>query len=130
MASARSLVRGLPHLGSSENEVLVLPSAKPLHSFFIVEKAGASVSETGLNSVAIAEARRPLSVRKWMIARCSINILKVDVLNAQARIDILQTSARADVVGTTKIFEREIGEEEIICRIKSFSMISAHHWVR
>jgi hypothetical protein len=31
--------------------------------------------------------------------------------------DILKTSAGADVVETTKIFERETGEEEIVSQI-------------
>jgi hypothetical protein len=60
-----------------------------------------------------------------MTARCSINIL-----NVQTRIDILKTSAGADVVGATKIFEKEKGEEEIVCRIQSFIVISAHHCAR
>jgi hypothetical protein len=60
-----------------------------------------------------------------MTARCSRNIL-----NVQTSIDILKTSARADVAGSTKIFEREIVEKEIVCRIQSFMMISAHHRVR
>jgi hypothetical protein len=54
----------------------------------------------------------------------------IDLLNVQKRIDVLKTSAVADVVGATKILEREIGEEEIVCRIQSFIMINAHHWVR
>jgi hypothetical protein len=78
-----------------------------------------------LSSAAIAEARRPLNVREWMIAPCSINIL-----NVQTRTDVLQTSPGADVVGATKIFEREIGKQEIVCRIQSFIMIRLHHWVR
>jgi hypothetical protein len=44
--------------------------------------------------------------------------------------DVLKTSAGADVVGAPKVFEREIGEEEIVCQIQSFVMISVHHWVR
>jgi hypothetical protein len=60
-----------------------------------------------------------------MTVYCSINIL-----NVQTSIDALKTSAWADVVGATKIFEREIGDEEIVCRIQLFIMISAHHWVR
>jgi hypothetical protein len=64
-------------------------------------------------------------VRKRMSARDSINIL-----NVQTCINVLGTSAGADVVGTTKILEREMGEKEIVCRIQSFIMISAHDWVR
>jgi hypothetical protein len=30
--------------------------------------------------------------------------------------DVLKMSARADVAGAAKIFEREIKEEEILCR--------------
>jgi hypothetical protein len=41
--------------------------------------------------------------------------------------DVLKTSAGEDVIGATKIFEREVGEEEIICRMQSFIMIIAHH---
>jgi hypothetical protein len=123
MASDKSLVSGLPHLGSSSSEVL--PSAKRLRHFFTRERAIASVSQTELSSAAIAEAQRPLSMRKWIHARCSINIR-----NAQTRRDVLKTSAGADVVGATKILEGEIGEERIICRIQSFILISAHHWVR
>jgi hypothetical protein len=67
-------------------------------------------------------------VRKRPAVRCSTNIL--NPLKVEIRIDILKTSAGADVVGATKIFEREIGEEEIVCQIQSFMMISAHHWVR
>jgi hypothetical protein len=44
--------------------------------------------------------------------------------------DVLKTSAVMDVVGATKIIEREIGEEEIVCRIESFIIINTHHWVR
>jgi hypothetical protein len=47
-----------------------------------------------------------------MIDRCSMTIL-----NVQAGIDVIETSAAADMVEVTKIFEREIGEEEIVCRI-------------
>jgi hypothetical protein len=61
-------------------------------------------------SAAIAEARKALSVRKPMTARCSINSL-----NVQTRIDILKTSAGRNVVGATKIFERELGEEAVVC---------------
>jgi hypothetical protein len=64
-------------------------------------------------------------VRKRMTARCYMNIP-----NVQTRISVFKTSTGADVVEATKIFEREIGEEEIVCRIQSFSMISAHHWAR
>jgi hypothetical protein len=39
-------------------------------------------------------------------------------------------STWTDVVGGTKIFEKEIGEEEIVGRIQSFLMISGHHWKR
>jgi hypothetical protein len=60
-----------------------------------------------------------------MTVRCSINLL-----NVQTLIDVLKTSAGADLVGATKIFEREIGEEEIVCRIQSLVIISAHHCVR
>jgi hypothetical protein len=123
-ASAKSLVRGLPQFGLSDSEVLVLPSAKRLRQFFTVEMENASVSSTDLNSAAIAEAQRPLSVRKRMTARCSINIL-----NVQTRIEVLKTNTGVDLVGTTKIFEREIGEEEIVCRIQSFMIIHAHPWV-
>jgi hypothetical protein len=51
-------------------------------------------------------------------------------IRIQTRIDVLKTSAGADMVGATKIFEKEIGEEEIVCRIPSFIMIRTHHWVR
>jgi hypothetical protein len=51
-------------------------------------------------------------------------------LNVRVGIDILKTSAGADVVGATKIFESKIGEEEIVCRIELFIMISAHRYVR
>jgi hypothetical protein len=34
------------------------------------------------------------------------------------------------VVGVTKMFQREIADEEIVCRIQSFIIISAHDWVR
>jgi hypothetical protein len=44
-----------------------------------------------------------------MTARCFIN-----TLNVQTRINGLKTSAGADLVGTTEIFEREIGEEKVI----------------
>jgi hypothetical protein len=60
-----------------------------------------------------------------MAAGCSINFL-----NAQTHIDVLKTSTGADMVGATKIFEREIGEEEIVCRRQSFILTSAYHWVR
>jgi hypothetical protein len=66
-----------------------------------------------------------LSMRKQMTARCSINIL-----NVQIRIDVLKTSTRAEVVGPPKIFERKIGEDETVCRIQSFIIIGAGHWVR
>jgi hypothetical protein len=33
-------------------------------------------------------------------------------------------NVRADVVGATKILEREIEEEEIVCQIQSFIMIA------
>jgi hypothetical protein len=75
--------------------------------------------------MAIAEAGRLLSVRKLMTADCSINIL-----NVQTRIDVLKASARADVVGAMKVFEKEMGEEEIVCRMQPFIVISAHSWVR
>jgi hypothetical protein len=39
-------------------------------------------------------------------------------------IDVLRTSAGADVTGATRIFEREIGEEEIVSRVQLFMMIS------
>jgi hypothetical protein len=35
----------------------------------------------------------------------------------EACIDVLNTSAEAEVVWAKKIFEKEIGEEEIACRI-------------
>jgi hypothetical protein len=54
----------------------------------------------------------------------------MNILNVQARIDLLKTSARADVARVTKIFEREIGEEEIVCRIQPCIMINGHHCVR
>jgi hypothetical protein len=123
MASAKSLVWDLPRFESSCSEVL--PSVKRLHHFFTVEKTSASVSETDLRSAVIGEARRPLSVRKRITAHCSLNIRDI-----QTRMYVLKTSAGADVVEATKIFEREIGEEEIVCRIQSFITISAHHWVR
>jgi hypothetical protein len=123
MASVKSLVRGVPHLGASHNEVLL--SAQRLRHFFIVEVASASVSWMELSMAAIAEAHRPLSVRKRMTARCFLKIL-----NVQTGIDVLKTSAEAEVVGAMKIVEREIGAEEIVCRIRSFSMIGAYHWVR
>jgi hypothetical protein len=66
-----------------------------------------------------------LSVRKRMTVRCSINIP-----NIRTGIDVLKTSAEAALVGATKIFERKIGEEEIICQMQSFILIRAHHWVR
>jgi hypothetical protein len=77
---------------------------------------------TDLNSAAIADARRPLSVRERMTHRCSINII-----NVQTRTEVRKTSAEADMVGATRIFEREIGEEEIICRTQSFTVICAQH---
>jgi hypothetical protein len=80
-----------------------------LPHFFTVEWASTSVSCTDFSPAAIAEARKPLSVRKRMTARCSIKIR-----NAQTRIDVLRTSVGADLVGATTIFEREIGEEEIV----------------
>jgi hypothetical protein len=64
-------------------------------------------------------------VRKRMTVRSSINSLKI--LNVQTRIDVLKTSAGADVVEATKIFEIEIGEDEIVCQIRSFTVIGAHH---
>jgi hypothetical protein len=64
-------------------------------------------------------------VRKRGTARYSIKII-----NVQTRRGVLKTSTGADVVRATKIFERQIGEEDIVCRIQSFIMISAHHWVR
>jgi hypothetical protein len=60
-----------------------------------------------------------------MTARRPINIL-----NVQTRVDALKTSAGVDVARATTIFEREIGEEEIVCRMPSFIMINAHHWVK
>jgi hypothetical protein len=60
-----------------------------------------------------------------MNARCSINIL-----NVQPRIGILRMSTGAEMVGAMKMFEREIGEEKIVCQMQSFIMISAQHWVR
>jgi hypothetical protein len=60
-----------------------------------------------------------------MTVRYSIN-----TLNVETRIEVLETIAGADVVEATKIFEREIGEEEIVCRIQSFILINTHHWVR
>jgi hypothetical protein len=123
MASAKSLVKSLPHLGSRYSEAL--PSAKRLRHFFTVEMASASVSETDLSSAATAEARRPFSVRKRMTARYFIH-----VLNVQTGRDALQASAGADVVGARRIFEREIGEEGIVCRMQSLIMISAHDRVR
>jgi hypothetical protein len=125
MALVRWWVSGLPHLGSSDSEVLL--STKRLPHFFSGEVAGASVSETDLSSAAIVEARRPLSVsmKKRMTARCSINIR-----NVQTRINVDKTSAGADVVGAAKIFDREVGEEDMVYRIESFTMNSAHNWVK
>jgi hypothetical protein len=123
IASVKSLVRDLAHLGSSYSKVLL--SAKCLHHFFTVERASVSVSETDLSSAAIAEARKPLSVRKWMTARCSILIP-----NVQTRRDVLKTSAGVKLVRATKIFDSEISEEDIVCRIQLFMMIRAHDWVR
>jgi hypothetical protein len=67
----------------------------------------------------------PVIVRKSMIAYCPI-----DVLNVGTRIDVLKATAGTDVVGATTVFDREIGQEEIVYRIQSLSMISARHWVR
>jgi hypothetical protein len=104
MASAKSLVKSLPHLGSSYGEVLL--SANSFRRYFTVERASASFAQADLSRAAIAEARRLLTVRKRLTARRSINILHV-----QTRIDVLKTSARADLIGAAKIFGREIGEE-------------------
>jgi hypothetical protein len=123
IASANSLVRGLSDLGSLYSEVL--PSAKLLHHFFVLERASASVSLTDFSSAAIPEARRPLSLRNRMTALYSTN-----VRNVQTRIDILETSAGADVGEAIKIVKKEIGQEKIVCRIQSFMITSARHWVR
>jgi hypothetical protein len=110
MASGKSLVmvKGLFQLGSSYNEVLVLPSTKRLRHFFTVEWASTSVSETDLSSAAIAEARKPLSmsvsVRKRMAARGSRNVLNFP--NVHICINVLKTSAGVEMVGARKIFEK------------------------
>jgi hypothetical protein len=50
MASAKALVRGLPHLGSSYSAVLILPSAKRLRHFFSGERIMCAVLSCGLES--------------------------------------------------------------------------------
>jgi hypothetical protein len=83
MASAKSFVRGLSHLGSSYREFL--PSTKRLHHFFTIKKISTFASWTNLSLAVIAEARRPLNLRKRMSARCSRNIL-----NVQTRTSVLK----------------------------------------
>jgi hypothetical protein len=34
------------------------------------------------------------------------------------------------VAGARRIFEKDGGEEEIVCRTQSFFMTSTHHWAR
>jgi hypothetical protein len=54
MASAKSLVAGLAHLGSSYREVL--PSPKRVRHFFTIERVNTFVSSTDLSSAPIVKA--------------------------------------------------------------------------
>jgi hypothetical protein len=54
----------------------------------------------------------------------------MNILNTQTHVSVLEMSGGADVVGATKIFESEIGGEEIICGIQSFVMIDAQHFMK
>jgi hypothetical protein len=134
MASVKSLIRGLPHLGSSYNEVPVLPSAKRLRSFFTssLSKGQAPLSHR-LNSV----RRRSWKCGRTEVFECECE--KTDECSLfHEHPQRTSTSMHrrpsnrywAHVVGATQIFEREIGEEDIVCQIQLLIMISVYHWTR
>jgi hypothetical protein len=73
MASARSFVKGRPDLGSSHSKVL--PCRKLFRHFFAIGRASASAAYTDSSSVRIAREGKPLSVKKKMTTRSSMNDL-------------------------------------------------------